>query len=102
MSTATANTNSKQVKPASTDRLNGKIKLQNKLDASAASASSNVVVNGSTTTSSTASATAKSTAQGGQVEGMSPEQRRRVSGRPQMTAEEQKIALRKRASPSDV
>lgn len=100
MSTATSSMNLKQIKAASSDRINGKIKIQNKADTSS-STNSNVVVNGSTTAvapSNTASTTTnnKSTTQGGQNDQMSPDQRRRVSGRTQMTAEEQKIALRKR------
>jgi hypothetical protein len=113
MSTATTNTNVKQIKAASNDRINGKIKLQNnKSDAasSGSAPSSNAVVNGSTTTSagapsngSSSGAVAKSmtTQGGGQPEQLSPEQRKRVSGRGAMTAEEQKMALRKRVCLSD-
>jgi hypothetical protein len=77
MSAAGGNTYLKQIKASPVERINGKVKLPAKTEGA-------VVGNG------------QSTKAGQQGEGMSPEQRRRVSGRPPMTSEEQKVALRKR------
>ena len=89
MSTAISNTHLKQIKASPAERINGKIKIQNKQD-----------IPGKTNikgaSNGTASGTAVKATTGQQGEGLSPEQRRRVSGRPQMTPEEQKQALRKR------
>jgi hypothetical protein len=89
MSTTISNTHLKQVKASTADRINGKVKIQNKQDS-----------NSNVTTGSTPNGTPGKVTNGlqpqQQAEGLSPEQRRRVSGRPQMTAEEQRLALRKR------
>jgi hypothetical protein len=91
MATAAGNTQLKQIKALPTERINGKIKIQNKQDMSSPNVTNaNVAPNG---TIPNVNAKAVSGQQG---EGLSPEQRRRVSGRPQMTTEEQKQALRKR------
>lgn len=83
MSTTTSNTHLKQIKASPAERINGKVKAQNKQDSNGVG---NIAPNGTT---------AKVTNAG--VEGLSPEQqKRRVSGRPQMTSEEQRLALRKR------
>lgn len=87
MATTTSNTNLKQIKASPAERINGKIKPQNKVDNNA-NAPANPAPNGS----------AKGT--GEQQTALSPDQRRRVSGRPQMTTEEQRLALRKRVSVS--
>jgi hypothetical protein len=80
MSAAGGNTYLKQIKASPAERVNGKVKLPAKTDGG-------VVGNGQN----------GGTGKGGQQgEGLSPEQRRRVSGRPPMTSEEQKVALRKR------
>lgn len=89
MSSGTSNTHLKQIKALPAERINGKIRIQNKQDY-ASMTNGNVTTNGNAST-----ATGKATS-GQQGEGFSPEQRRRVSGRPQMTTEEQKLALRKR------
>jgi hypothetical protein len=80
MSAAGGNTYLKQIKASPVERINGKVKLPAKTEGG-------VVGNGHNSGSTKA---------GQQGEGMSPEQRRRVSGRPPMTSEEQKVALRKR------
>jgi hypothetical protein len=86
MATTASNTNLKQIKASPAERVNGKIKLQNKADVNA-NAPANAAPNG----------TAKATGEQ-QTAALSPEQRRRVSGRPQMTSEEQRLAMRKRVS----
>jgi len=87
MSTATSSTHLKQIKASPVERINGKIKIQNKLDSN-----QNAPNSGPPHGTSAKPTTAP------QAEGLSPDQRRRVSGRHQMTPEEQKIALRKRVS----
>jgi hypothetical protein len=85
MSTTTSNTHLKQIKASPAERINGKVKAQSKQDSNS-NGVGNIVSNGTA---------AKVTNNG--TDGLSPEQqRRRVSGRPQMTSEEQKMALRKR------
>ena len=84
MSAGTSNTYLKQIKASPAERINGKVKLPPKSEA-----------NGSLSANAPNGTTGKGP-NGQQAEGMSPEQRKRVSGRPQMTTEEQKIALRKR------
>ena len=86
MATSTSNTNLKQIKASPADRINGKIKIQNKADVNA-----NTPVNAAPNGSAKGTGEQRTTA-------LSPEQRRRVSGRPQMTTEEQRLALRKRVS----
>jgi hypothetical protein len=89
MAATSGNTHLKQIKASPAERINGKVKIQNKQDYPPA-ANGNVLTNGNA-----AATTAKATT-GQQGEGLSPEQRRRVSGRPQMTTEEQRLAMRKR------
>jgi hypothetical protein len=89
MATTTSNTHLKQIKASPAERINGKIKIQNKQDANGTNISTNA--NGPNGT-----APAKTATGGQQIEGLSPEQRRRVSGRPQVTTEEQKLAFRRR------
>lgn len=89
MTAATGNTHLKQIKASPAERINGKIKIQNKQDYPPLN-------NGNVPTSGNAAATTGKATTGQQGEGLSPEQRRRVSGRPQMTTEEQRLALRKR------
>jgi hypothetical protein len=89
MAATGSNSHFKQIKALPAERINSKIKIQNKQDYSSMT-NGNVTTNGSAPTTN-----AKATA-GQQGEGPSLEQRRRVSGRPQMTAEEQKLALRKK------
>ena len=86
MATTTSNTNLKQIKASPADRINGKIKIQNKADVTA-STPANPAPNG----------TAKGIGET-QTTALSPDQRRRVSGRPQMTTEEQRLAMRKRVT----
>ena len=90
MSTSTSNTQLKQLKASNSERINGKVKIQTKADPSFTIAPNP----GPNATSSKA----PNGVQAQEVEGVSPEQRRRASGRPQMTPEEQKLALRKRVS----
>jgi len=89
MTAATGNTHLKQIKASPAERINGKIKIQNKQEYSS-------VTNGNIPTNGNAAATTGKATTGQQGEGLSPEQRRRVSGRAQMTTEEQRLALRKR------
>ena len=89
MSTTTSNTQLKQIKASPAERINGKIKIQNKQDFTNLT-NTNGVPNGTVTT-----ANGKPTT-GQQGEGLTPDQRRKTSGRPQMTTEEQRLALRKR------
>ena len=103
MATTTSNTHVKQIKASSGERINGKVKLQNnKADGGANANPANGT--GSTTSTATASGhtSAVSSGKGGATtngpagESLSPEQRRRISGRPQMTTEEQRQAVRKK------
>jgi len=105
---ASSATQLKQIKASPADRINGKIKLSSgtssatttaaqakqQADSNAASASAaagpssaNAAPNGTGPAAAT---------KGPQPEGSSPEQRRRVSGRANLTPEEQKMMLRKR------
>jgi hypothetical protein len=89
MSTTTSNTQLKQIKASPAERINGKIKIQNKQDFTNLT-NTNSVPNGTATT------TNGKPASGQQGEVITLEQRRKTSGRPQMTTEEQRLALRKR------
>jgi hypothetical protein len=88
MSGTTSNTQLKQIKASSAERINGKIKIQNKQDFTNMT-NTNGVPNGTAASTNGKPAT-------GQGEVLSLDQRRRASGRPQMTTEEQRQALRKR------
>ena|SRR5215471_18905031 len=89
MSSTTSNTQLKQIKASPAERINGKIKIQNKQDFTNMTNTSGVS-NGTTTTTNGKPTT------GQQGEVLTPEQRRKTTGRPQMTTEEQRQALRKR------
>jgi hypothetical protein len=84
MATANGNTYLKQIKTLPAERINGKVKLPTKAESNG-SASANVQNN-----------TVGKGTNVQQGEGLSPEQRRRASGRQLMTPEEQKIQLRRR------
>lgn len=84
MATANGNTFLKQIKTLPVERINGKVKLSTKAES-----------NGSASANAQSSTVGKG-ANAQQGEGLSPEQRRRASGRQLMTPEEQKIQLRKR------
>jgi len=99
MATTTSNTHVKQIKATSAERINSKVKLQN----NKADGIANVTpVNGTVSSANGAPPTTISAGKGGAStngstgEGLSPEQRRRISGRPQMTTEEQRQAVRKK------
>jgi hypothetical protein len=103
MATTTSNTHVKQIKATSAERINGKVKLQN----NKADGSGNATpVNGTASSANAGQPTTISTGKGGAStngtagEGLSPEQRRRISGRPQMTTEEQRQTIRKKV-PND-
>lgn len=105
MATTTGNAHVKQIKASSSgDRINGKVKLQNNNKADGGANANAVNGTGSTTSTATASGhtSAVSTGKGGATsngpagESLSPEQRRRISGRPQMTTEEQRQVVRKK------
>jgi|SRR5277367_3576680 hypothetical protein len=98
MATTTSNTHVKQIKATSAERINGKVKLQNnKADGTPV----NATVNGGQSTTSS-SGKGGVTTNGSVGEGLSPEQRRRISGRPQMTTEEQRQAVRKKVPTSQL
>src|SRR5271169_3343210 len=107
MATTTSNTHVKQIKGSSGDRINGKVKLQNNNKADGGANATPVNGTVSTTTTSgqpSAISTGKggATANGTAGEGLSPEQRRRISGRPQMTTEEQRQVVRKKVSSNQI
>jgi hypothetical protein len=85
MATSTSNSNLKQIKASPADKINGKVKIQNKADGNAALPPANGF--------------AKATGEH-QTTALSPDQRRRVSGRGPPTTEEQRMILRKRVSMS--
>ena len=80
MSTTSSNSQLKQIKASPAERINGKIKIQN----------TNGVPNGTAATINGKPST------GPQGEVLNSDQRRKATGRPQMTTEEQRQALRKR------
>ena len=89
MSSTASNTQLKQIKASPAERINGKIKIQNKQDFTNMTNTSGVPNGAAATTNGK-----PTTGQQGEV--ITPEQRRKPTGRPQMTTEEQRQALRKR------
>jgi hypothetical protein len=97
---AASATQLKQIKASPADRINGKIKLST----NNAQNGANGQPRGTTDSASAAAGTSSvngapngtAASKAGQPDGLSPEQRRRVSGRTPLTQEEQKNILRKK------